>query len=607
MLDAQAVYGPDAADAWMDGPVGLGRCLMRTLPEDRYDRQPLIGAGGRLVLVADLRLDNRADIAAALDVSPQAASVLSDADLLLGAYERWGEDCLARLVGEYAFAVWDAGRRHLLLARGPVNGRPLHYAHDGRLFAFSTMPKGLHALDEIPREPDEEALGWALDLTLRDETRSCFRNVRQVVNGSVVVIGEHGVRTRNFWAPPRRRIRLKRAEDYQDALRETLDVAVSSALRGASDVAAQMSGGLDSTSVTATAARLLAPSGGKVVAYTAIPGLGGDQQGPAGRNADEGDLAQSVAALYPNIEHVRSPLSDASPLEGLDQALAYYDQPLLNLCNQVWLEQINEAASRRNLRVMLTGAMGNMTLSHSGYDVLTDLLSHGRLTRLGHEARALVASGRLNWRNVVTLTLAPVFPRRHSRARFASWSLLRAERRAELAAGAPPDAAPPFRGPRGVVDRAVTLRTNHSALYRKGILAQWRVDQRDPTADLRLVEFCLATPPEQFLRDGQRSFLLRQAMAERLPPALLDERRKGLQALDWHRGLSADLERLRNEVERISRSPAAARAIDVARLRRMVDEWPNADWESAEVNTRYRQVMLRTISIGSFLAMGEGR
>jgi asparagine synthase (glutamine-hydrolysing) len=158
-----------------------------------------------------------------------------------------------------------------------------------------------------------------------------------------------------------------------------------------------------------------------------------------------------------------------------------------------------------------------------------------------------------------------------------------------------------------MVDRAVALRTNHSALYRKGILAQWRVDQRDPTADLRLVEFCLATPPEQFLRDGQRSFLLRQAMAERLPPALLDERRKGLQALDWHRGLSADFERLRNEVERISRSPAAARAIDVARLRRMVDEWPDADWESAEVNTRYRQVVLRTISIGSFLAMCEGR
>lgn len=601
MLDTQAAYGPDATGAWIDGSVGLGRRLMRLLPEDRFDRQPLLGAGGRLVLAADLRLDNREDLTAALGLTVRAASELSDADVLLAAYERWGEDCLSRLVGEYAFAVWDAARRRLLLARGPVNGRPLHYAYDARFFAFSTMPRGLHALEEVPRRPDEETLGRALDLAPSDETRTCFRNVHQVVNGSVVVVSENGVRTRNFWAPPKHRLRLRRAEDYQEALRETLDRAVASTLRGASDVAAQLSGGLDSTSVAASAARLLAPSGGRVVAFTAVPASRG-QEGPANRIADEGDLAASVAALYPNMEHVRSPRPDASPLQGLDQALAYYDQPLLNLCNQVWLEDINRAASHRKLGVMLTGAMGNATLSYSGYDLLRDLMSRGRLLRFAREARALVAAGRLSWRGVIGHAL-PSALRPDPRARLVSQSLLRADRRAQIAACERPRASPPFRGSRGLVDRAMVLRTNHAALYRKGVLAQWRVDQRDPTADLRLVEFCLATPPEQFLRDGQRSYLARQAMADRLPPQILNEIRKGLQGADWHRGLAADLPRLRDEVEKISRSPAAARAIDIPRLRRMVDDWPHADWQSAQVNVMYRHGMLRAISIGSFLRM----
>ena len=93
------------------------------MPEDAFDRQPLIGGEGRYVLVADVRLDNRDELTEALRIPAPQARTLCDAAILLAAIERWDESCLERLVGDYAFAAWDGVRRRLLLARDPL-GQP---------------------------------------------------------------------------------------------------------------------------------------------------------------------------------------------------------------------------------------------------------------------------------------------------------------------------------------------------------------------------------------------------------------------------------------------------------------------------------------------------
>src|SRR5215472_16721747 len=133
MLRAQEIYGPDAGGEWSAGFVALGRRLKRLLPEDAFDRQPLIGAGGRFVLVADVRLDNRDELIDALGISWTRAAELSDAAILLAAIERWEGDYIERLIGDYAFALWDGKYRRLSLARDPLGMRPLQY-HRGSGF-----------------------------------------------------------------------------------------------------------------------------------------------------------------------------------------------------------------------------------------------------------------------------------------------------------------------------------------------------------------------------------------------------------------------------------------------------------------------------------------
>src|SRR5262249_52484053 len=136
MLAVQKLYGPHDGAEWSGGDVALGRRLMRILPEDIFDRQPLIGGEGRYVLVAGVRLDNRNELTKILQLPPGQARDYPDAAILLAAIERWGESCFSHLVGDYAFALWDSTYRRLILARDPLGQRPLHYHRTGNFFAF---------------------------------------------------------------------------------------------------------------------------------------------------------------------------------------------------------------------------------------------------------------------------------------------------------------------------------------------------------------------------------------------------------------------------------------------------------------------------------------
>jgi asparagine synthase (glutamine-hydrolysing) len=236
MLASQALYGPEAGATWSEGDVSLGSRLMRLLPEDSFDRQPLIGGGGRYVLVADLRLDNREELTGQLKISSEKASRLCDAAILLTAIERWGEACVERLVGDYAFALWNRERRNLLLVRDPLGQRPLHYHSGNGFFAFASMPKGLHALAAVPYEPDEEGLAQYLLLMPTTGTRTYFRGIERLLPGHTVTVTPEGLAARRHWKPSIRPLRLRHTEEYCEGLRSHLDQAVKCRLRGAKEL-----------------------------------------------------------------------------------------------------------------------------------------------------------------------------------------------------------------------------------------------------------------------------------------------------------------------------------------------------------------------------------
>ena len=142
--------------------------------------------------------------------------------------------------------------------------------------------------------------------------------------------------------------------------------------------------------------------------------------------------------------------------------------------------------------------------------------------------------------------------------------------------------------------------------YNKGVLAGWHIDGRDPTADVRLLEYCLAVPTEQFLHNGTPRALARRALADRLPKLVLEERRRGLQAADWHERLTAVRNCVAAEIDRLDACPPATKALDLPRLHRLVENWPAGGWERDEVYESYGLALTRGISAGHFLRRATG-
>jgi len=393
MLVAQKMHGPHAGAQWSNSDVALGRRLMRVLPEDVFDRQPLIGGDGRYVLVADVRLDNRDELAEILHIPKPQARTLCDAAILLAAIERWDESCIERLIGDFAFALWDNNRQRLLLVRDPLGQRPMHYHHSNKFFAFASMPKGLHAVPDIPYAPDEERIAEFLALMPETGSRSFFLGIERVEPGHVIAVTANGVSKRRHWQPSRHRIMLRRPDDYCEALRALLDQAVLCRLRGAEEVGVYLSGGLDSGAVAATAARLLAPAGRRVFAFTGVPREGYDGPAPRNRIINEAPCAAATAALYPNIEHILVRNEGRSPLDDLDRNFLLFDRPLLSISGTGLSNSFGRAMRERNVKVTLSGGLGNMGLSYNGLELLPELFRSGRWLHLGGRHELLLRRG----------------------------------------------------------------------------------------------------------------------------------------------------------------------------------------------------------------------
>lgn len=616
ILRGQQIYGPDPAVVTSLGPIAVGRRLFPTLPEDVFDRGPVTGGGGRWTLVADVRLDDRDELVERLAIGSDEARTVSDAALVMRSVERWPSDAIARLVGDFALILWDARDQQLTLARDFLGNRPLHLHRNSSFVAVGSMPKGLHALVEIPREPDTQAVAESVGMYPEHGSKSFYRHIERVEPGEIVTISATSVHRRRFWNPGYRPLKL-RDDDYVEVVREAFGKAVEARLRGAGDeIGAQLSAGLDSSAVTATAAQALSPDR-KVVAYTAAPPEGFDRPSHSGKFNDESMLAAEVAAAYSNIEHVIVRGSGQSPLAALERNYFLMDRPLLNLCNGVWVDAILDRARARGLKVMLTGDLGNLTTSYDGFEGLAQLLSHGRVLPLIKEARLLRRHG-MRRRTTAARVLGSFLPRSLWQAIYrlrgynfdiTNYTALRADYAAVLNRSAKAsglsNSVQPSSDHFGVRKSAL-LRTDLGN-HLKGTLGGWGIDLRDPTSDRRVVELCLSIPPVQFLKDGVTRSLARRAFADRLPQSIIQERRSGYQGADWYVGMRADWAAVRDETLRMAALPAVQSILDVERLEALLDvDDDTIDWNSRQTEYAYRLALLRGISSGHFLRKASG-
>ena len=584
MRRPMAYWGSDGGGTWHEGGAGLGQLVALRTPEDEHEGGPIQLASGTVVTAAG-RLDNREDLCRQLGVAEDERARTPDGRLMALAYDRWGGEAFPRLLGDWALAAWHPAERRLVLARDHYGQTALYHHRHGASLAFASSLKGLLALPQVPRRLDELQLARSLVLDVADGAATMYAGVRRVPTAHAVSFDANGVRTREYWSlmdVPE--VRLASDGDYVERLLDLLGAAVRTRLRSREPVATTLSAGLDSSAVTALAAREL--GGARLTAYTARPAFPEVAAEMPERLVDEWPGAQRVAARYPNVEHVPVDGREVTPLDAIEHSLAVHDEPEHAVPNLPWTRALLDAAHDRGARVLLTGQYGNGSVSWPGDPRgVIHALAAGEPRSAAHRLRHLSRASRYGWGGAIWHGLvAPVRGAvaaelmRREPARRPSWrgSVIAPHfaeriglREAARANGWDPEFA------RG------SLRERRLSYLLPGRLptgAWWHqrgaaqgIEMRDPTTDVRVLEFCVGTPDEQFARDGHERWLIRRALDRLVPPEVAWNTRRGAQGADIAYRLRADAGAVTAAVERVAASDAAREYLDVQALR--------ASWE----------------------------
>lgn len=600
-LNAQSQLGEDP-QIHVNRQLALGRRISRVLPEDQFDAGPVVTPDGQFALVADVRLDNRSELQEWLRLSSAALRAMSDATLLLRCWLQWQETALDRIVGDFAFALWDRRNQTLTLARDYIGQRPLHYVEHRQFFACASMPNGLHTLQHVPRKPSHAALAKYLLGQSSPAGGSFFEGISSVPPGHVLTVQQEHLALRKWWGADRLPKPPGQIDECVCKARRLLDEAVAARLRRSSGpVGSHLSAGLDSSAVSATAARLLANENGPLVCFTAKP-ADGNIDVPRGVIADESADAARVASAYPNIEHVFSS-NRTSLMEVFERNVALWQRPIPNPLNDVWWSAITESSARRDISVLLSGPMGNIGLSHSGEELLPQLVTSLRLARLW---RLLVDEHRATGQSIAKLAaratmhaLPPTALGLMRRLRGQSSpnpfvtrdALALACEHGKRAAEYPADAWHA---------RLRTIETVDPGCFNAGSMAGWRVDMRDPLADRRLVEFALAIPSAMFMDGGIPRGFARRVLTDRLPEIVVRQRQRGYQAADWYDKLMGERDALVAEAEAITNS-SASHLVDGAAVASALKSLPQRRFSSLSARSLYGCHLVAALAAGHFI------
>jgi asparagine synthase (glutamine-hydrolysing) len=529
MIAAAPHRGPDGARCWTSGAVAIAHQQMGSLPEDVP--QPIVDAAREAVVAFDGRLDNRPELLGALYAGGPAFRTPSDAELVLAAYARWGDQCPEKLLGDFAFALWDAPRQRLFCARDVMGIKPFYYFSGPRQFAWGSDLRQIAASGAIPSlAPNEAVVAEYLARCVNTQSETLYDGIMRLPPAHCMVVTHDDLRIRRYWRiDPFKEIRCRDDREYAEQFRALLNEAVACRLRSGGGVtAAYLSGGLDSSSVVSIAHAMHRP----VETFSLVF--------PDDPLADERAFIDAVVRRWDVRSHALAP----PPISG-DVCLAHVARRLdtLDLPADLVSEPMMAEMRQRGVRVALTGVGGDYCLSGTVFHY-ADLLKSGNVAGFLKQAwadRGVADAGWAWWQPLVS-GVRPIIPAAWRRA------VRPVAKRLGLVPALPAWIDPAFAArvqleerlrPSAWTSEAPTFaRQRVCELFDSGwtylllengerSAAEYGFEERHPFFDRRLIEFGVALPESQRWTGSRTKYVLREAMRELLPSSVCERNGKG--------------------------------------------------------------------------------
>ena len=548
MRDVIAHRGPDDSGLFVDGQAALGHRRL-SIVDLATGHQPLANEYESVWIVFNGEIYNHADIRPGLEAAGHRYRTRSDTETIVHAYEQWGDDCVERLRGMFAFALWDARRRRLLLARDRLGVKPLYWARSGDRLLFASEIKSILRSGLVAAEADESRLPELLSTRYLSGPETLFKGIQRLPPGHILVFENGEISIRQYWDVPAGRrdesLANAHANDLVHRFRDLLQQSVRIRLMADVPLGMFLSGGLDSSAIAALMAGLIErPLQTFSVAFR--------QQA-----FSELDYARQVSSAIKADAH-EIVIDEHDFFGALPRLIWHEDEPIAHP-SSVPLYFVSQLA-RRHVKVVLTG---------EGADEL--LAGYGKYPRSLVNWHAAAAYGRLprpvrQWIADRAVSRLPKKLRRYADRSFLTVertpeamffdnfaAIGLARQRTVLNGGfAAADASQAYGSSRAHFDRLngesttldrilyTDLKTYLVELLMKQdqMSMAASIESRVPFLDHKLVEFAAALPARLKLRGLTTKWILRQAVRTILPPSILSRPKMGFPVpfAVWMRG-----------------------------------------------------------------------
>ncbi|MGG0185187.1 lasso peptide isopeptide bond-forming cyclase [Bacillus rhizoplanae] len=581
MKDLQK-YPADDVQIWHKDNVFLGCHAQWITPESIGEQMPFYDYERQLAITADAIIDNRDELFERLQVDYADRKRMTDSELILLSYQKWGEETPKYLVGDFAFMIWDERNRKLFGARDFSGSRTLYYYRGQQRFAFCTLIKPLFTLPYIEKALNEQWLAEFLAIPVNfesvDPSLTVYKHIEQVPPSHIISVKDGRVTLLRYYTPVAgEMLRLKSNEEYEEAFREVYQSAVKARLRTHHQVGAHLSGGLDSGSVVSFASGDLRKENKKLHTFSYVPVEGFVDWTHKGRVADERPFIQSTVQHVGNIKDHYLDFAGRSPLSEVDDWLETLEMPYKFFENTFWLKGVYEEAHQQGIGVLLSGQRGNWTVSWGPVlDYQAMLLKRLRWIRFFRELHLYSRNIGVKKSRVFAVVRKKAFPFLNQVFSSEEESLF------------PVIINPEFAKKMNVLDKlkehdiditgssistAYDMKKQQfeqlyywsiNGTYGTKLSLRYSLWDRDPTNDLRMIQFCLSVPEEQYVQNGLDRALIRRATKNYLPDRVrLNQRVRGVQGADGVYRMAPDWNKFIEELQQLSTDPITSEFLNV--------------------------------------------
>ncbi|MCH1624882.1 asparagine synthase-related protein [Ferdinandcohnia quinoae] len=619
IMNSLQKYPANDIQVWNKENVFLGCHAQWITPESVGEQLPYFDHERQLTITADAIIDNRDELCELLNIPTPYRAEITDSELILLAYNRWGDQSPKFLLGDFAFMIWDARKRQFFGARDFSGTRTLYYYNDLQRFAFCTVIKSLLTLPYIKPDLHEgwiaEFLAIPVTVDALDTSTTVYKHINQIPPSHSIKITAESIKLSRYCTVIHgKKLKLKSNGEYEEAFQEVFNKAVKSRLRTYRQVGSHLSGGLDSGSVASYAVSELRKQKKQLYTYSYIPVENFVDWTHKTRVANEREYIQSTVDYVGNIKENYLDFEGKSPLSEVDDWLDTMEMPYKFYENSFWIKGIYEIANQHDVGILLNGQRGNWTVSWGhALDYYALLLKRLNWTKLYNEVQLFSKNMGVNKRRTMSFVLKKAFP--------VIRKIVSPNSDYKLPMLINPDFATktnvfeklrenginPLGAPLGTVYQIREHQFEQPCYWNLNgtigtkLSLRHAIWERDPTNDLRVIEFCLSVPEGQFVQKGIDRSLIRRATVNYLPDNIrLNMRKRGIQGADGLQRMLPLWNEFIDETEKLSSDSRVTEYLNKEEIKSSISKIRNEPKPEIVFDDSFR-ILMRSLIFSRFI------